>query len=277
MAAGGITHGSDDLSEEVEQLSLSDSKALQLKQEYEKEVFPSAAVEPISIIRKMWNTVLDHENGYINGDANTTYLVCTINGKSGRICIQSGDGTHAEKKLTDYLEAKYIATPNVTCTITVYINNSPCHMCAQKLKEFLQKFENIELVLYVTHLYKIRRLSCQLNWVVSSQKNDRHMGYIDVNDYEKNYQGLKDLMNLGENRCRIDAFTEDVWKALHEVMDIVEELKQTMMTKYTKTPNEEHVRSRNREDLNITQDLTYLRKNSDPWQAIAKIKYYKTN
>lgn len=221
----------------------------------------------------MWDTVLDHERGYIEGHAKTTYLVCTINGEPDPICIKNKDGTHAEEELTVYLEAKYIATPNVTCTITVYINNSPCHMCAQKLKEFLQKFENIELVLYVTHLYNIRRLSCQLNWERSFQKKDRHMGYIDVNDYEKNYQGLKDLINLGENRCRIDAFTEDVWKALHGVMGIEEELKH----KYTKTTNGEDVRSRNREDLNITQDLTYLRKNSDPWQKIAKIKYYKTN
>lgn len=231
--------------------------------------------KPINIIRNIWDTVLDHERGYIEGHAKTTYLVCTINGEPDRICIKNKDGTHAEEKLTVYLEAKYIATPNVTCTITVYINNSPCHMCAQKLKEFLQKFENIELVLYVTHLYNIRRLSCQLNWEGTLHEKDKHMGYIRLENHENNYQGLRGLMNLEDNRCRIYAFTKDVWKALYEVMDISEELKQTMMSEYTKKTNGERVRSRESEDININLDLTYLQKNSDPWKKIAKIKYYK--
>lgn len=222
----------------------------------------------------MWNTVLDHEYGYINGLANTTYLVCTINGEPDRICIKNKKGTHAEEKLTDYLRAKYIATPNVTCTITVYINNSPCDKCAEMLNNLLQEFENIKLVLYVTHLYNIRRRSCQLNWEGNSQKKDKHMGYIRFENHENNYQGLRGLMNLEENRCRIDAFTKDVWKALYEVMVISEELKQTMMTEYTKTTNGEHVRSRESEDININLDLSYLQENSDPWKKIAKIKYY---
>lgn len=219
----------------------------------------------------MWNTVLDHEYGYINGLANTTYLVCKINGEPDRICIKNKEGTHAEEKLTDYLKAKYIATPNVTCTITVYINNSPCDKCAEMLNNFLQEFENIKLVLYVTHLYNIRRRSCQLNWEGSLRKKDKHIGYIRLEKHENNYQGLRGLMNLGENRCRIDAFTKDVWKALHEVMDISSELKKNMI-KYTEETN--GYISRKSEDSNIKLDLTHLQKYSNPWHEIEKIKYY---
>lgn len=220
----------------------------------------------------MWNTVLDHEYGYINGLAKTTYLVCTINGEPDRICKKNKEGTHAEEKLTDYLRAKYIATPNVTCTITVYINNSPCNKCAEMLNKFLQEFENITLVLYVTHLYNIRRKSCQLNWKGNSQKKDKHMGYIRFENHENNYQGLRGLLNLEENRCRIYAFTEDVWKDLHEVMNLSSELKKTMI-KYTEETN--GYRSRESEDNNIRFDLTHLQKYSNPWHGIEKIKYYK--
>lgn len=109
------------------------------------------------IIECMWKTVLDHELGYIKGLASTTYLVCTIDGVHEPI-IYNDRSSHAEVKLIIYLEKNYKGPMK----LTIYINNSPCASCAKLLKTFLEKNQNIQLILHVTHLYNIKRKSCKL-------------------------------------------------------------------------------------------------------------------
>lgn len=212
----------------------------------------------------MWDTVLDHRYGYANGLANKTYLVCKIDGVSIPIITENTTGTHAEKQLIIYLEKKKVAKNN----LTVYINNSPCAVCAEELQAYLEKNKGIRLTLYVTHLYNIKRRSCQLR--ANDKEKEGHMDYIDGDEHEANYQGLRDLMSLGSNRCKIEGFTKGVWSELHEVMGLTEDCKQRMK-KYD-TTNTTHDRSRKSEDSNIILDLVHVNEYSNPWHGIVKPK-----
>lgn len=219
----------------------------------------------------MWNTVLNHRYGYsdLGGKlARDTYLVCKIDTVPKPIIIENDKGgKHAEQILIDYLKNK---TP--TKKVTVYINNSPCAACADILKTYLEKNKGIHLTLYVTHLYNIKRKSCQDS---ADKKNEGHMKCIGNKEHEDNYQGLRDLMNLGDNRCKIEAFTEDVWRELHEVMGLTKDCKQRMKkydTKITDPKNKikSHDRSRKSEDSNIKRDLEHIEANADPWHGIPR-------
>lgn len=189
----------------------------------------------------MWNTVLNHGFGYSKAGGNlasNTYLVCKIDSMPKPIIKGNYKGIHAEKILIDNLKEM----PLLENSVTVYINNSPCADCAQILKTYLEQNEGIHLTLYVTHLYKIRRMSCKLR--AGAKENEGHMNYITENEHEANYKGLRDLMNLEDNRCKIEAFTEDVWRELGEVMGFTEYFQQK---KYgDKMAN--HDRSRKKED-----------------------------
>lgn len=238
MAKGGV----EELAEQFEnQLDLSDK-------------------QPIHVLDTMWNTVLDHKYGYsqIGGRlATKTYLVCKINSVPKPIIKENDKGTHAEQKLIDYLENKTTATTKVT----VYMNNSPCKDCAQKLKHYLKENDGIHLTLYVTHLYNIKRKSCQDR---AYKENESHIKYIGNDEHVANYKGLRDLMNLGDNRCKIEAFTEDVWRELHEVMGLTEDVQQRMTTYDTTNTKKSHDRSRKSEDINIKNDLFHLQANANP-------------
>lgn len=218
----------------------------------------------------MWNTVLNHGYGYseLGGSlAKTTYLVCKIDGVPEPIIKGNDEGKHAEKQLVDILKERRLLQKEVT----VYINNSPCAACANEFKDYLEENEDIHLTLYVTHLYNIRRRSCQDKAVT---QNERHMKNIDKDEHVDNYKGLRDLMNLEDNRCKIEAFTEDVWRKLHEVMGLTEDCQQRMImyaeTKITDHKNKakNHDRSRKTEDINIKNDLIHLKENADPWLGI---------
>lgn len=146
----------------------------------------------------MWNTVLNHGYGYseLGGSlAKTTYLVCKIDSVPKPLIKGNDQGTHAEEQLKNYLEQMKLPKNKVT----VYINNSPCADCAQILKDYLENNKGIHLTLYVTHLYNIRRMSCEMG----AKKNEGHMKFIKENEHEANYKGLRDLMNLEDNRCKI--------------------------------------------------------------------------
>lgn len=114
-------------------------------------------------------------------------------------------------------------------------------------------------------MYNIRRRSCQLR--AAAKENESHMNSIKENEHEANYQGLRDLMSLGGNRCKIEAFTEDVWRELHKVMGLNEDCQQRMKkydTKITymypeKNLIKSHDRSRKREDIYIKEDLIHLK------------------
>lgn len=121
------------------------------------------------------------------------------------------------------------------------------------------------MTLYVTHLYRIKRKSCQDR---ADKKNERHMDYIPPPEHEANYQGLRNLMSLGENRCKIEAFTADVWRELHEVMGLNEDFQQRITTYNTEDTTKSHDRSRKSEDVNVKLDLIHLQADVDPWHGI---------
>lgn len=215
------------------------------------------ALDKQTILDTMWNTVLNHKKGYDKSGgslASNTYLVCKIDTVPKPI-IQENDteGKHAEQNLIDYLENQTTATTKVT----VYMNNSPCKDCAGILKTYLEKNKGIDLTLYVTHLYNIKRKSCQ-------DSAERHIKYIRNTEHAANYERLRDLMNLGDNRCKIEAFTKDVWRELHEVMDLTEDFQQRITTYGTTNTMKSHDRSRKDEDSNIKRDLEHIEANADP-------------
>lgn len=220
----------------------------------------------------MWNTVLNHRYGYGGPGGNlaaTTYLVCKIDGEPETIIIRNQNGKHAEEQLVNNLEKMKLLKKK----ITVYINNSPCAACSQILKTYLEKNKDIHLTLYITHLYNIRRRSCQLR--ANDGKNEGHMNYITKNEHQANYKGLRDLMSLGGNRCKIEPFTEDVWRELHEAMGLTKDCQPKMIGYNTiitdpKNKAKNHDRSRKTEDINIKNDLIHLKENVDPWHGIKK-------
>lgn len=216
----------------------------------------------------MWGTVLDHESGYKQGLASTTYLVCTIDGVHKPIIFRNDTFEHAEDKLITYLNANYKGPMKMT----MYINNSPCASCAKSLKSFLEVNLNIQLILHVTHLYNIKRKSCKLRRDArKSELIERHIKCIQDKVHKKNYNGLRKLMSLGGNLCRIEAFTKEVWEALLAVMDIPEKYRKRVMGVYgLKLENND--RSRQGEDRRIRKDLNHIKLHSNPWLDIQENK-----
>lgn len=100
------------------------------------------------------------------------------------------------------------------------------------------------------------------------------MNFIKEDKHKANYQGLRDLMSLGDNRCKMEAFTEDVWRELYKVMGLTKDDVQQRMKKYnTKITDplntkKSHDRCRKIEDIKIKEDLIHLQKNVDPWYGI---------
>lgn len=208
----------------------------------------------------MWKTVLHHGRGYFEGLASKTLLVCRIDGVHDTI-TSCNDNLHAEYILINHLKTIY----NGPMKMTVYINNSPCAECAERLKNFLETNVNIQLILHVTHLYNIKRKSCKLR--ADAGKHENHMHYI--KDHENTYRGLRDLMSLGGNRCRIESFTKEVWEALLAVMNMSEESRKRIMRAYG-LKFEHYDRSRQGEDRRIRKDLNHIKSHSDPWHGINK-------
>lgn len=215
-------------------------------------------------IKCMWKTVLNHERGYMPSEslATTTLLVCTINGVHKPIITCNDSFGHAEDTLITYLKTNYKGPMK----LTIYINNSPCASCAGSLKDFLETNLNIQLTLHVTHLYNIIRKSCKLR--ADAGKAENHIKWI-REKHEKNYSGLRDLMSLGGNRCRIESFTKEVWEALLAVMDMSEESRKRIMRVYG-LKLENYDRSRQGEDRRIRKDLNHIKSHSDPWHDINK-------
>lgn len=92
------------------------------------------------------------------------------------------------------------------------------------------------------------------------------MNFIKEDEHKANYQGLRDLMSLGDNRCKMEAFTEDVWRELYKVMGLTKDDVQQRMKKYnTKITDplntkKSHDRCRKIEDIKIKEDLIHLQK-----------------
>lgn len=123
-------------------------------------IFHLAALDAVNdIIHKMWDTVLDHNNGYQQHLASSTYLVYEIEGMHNPGILKN-DTMHAEKQLISIIQGNFTAPLKII--IYIYINNSPCAECATSLKQFMVDNQNIKMVLYIAHLYNIKRRSCAL-------------------------------------------------------------------------------------------------------------------
>lgn len=198
----------------------------------------------------MYETVLDHGYGWTK--AMTTYLTCRINSEGNPLIIQnsplSQENKHAEKKLIDTINAM---DKSVIKKITIYINNSPCsssdHNCSGELIQFLNENPHIRLLLYVTNLYKIRRMSCI---------GELHNPLFYRKDYEDNFIGLKNLMEHG--RCEVMAFNYDIWSELLNIVPVSSYCKDNILSGYNIKWNT-HDRSREEEDNRIASDLMYIR------------------
>lgn len=214
-------------------------------------IFHLAAHDAVNdIIHNMWDTVLNHIDGYQQKLASSTYLVYIIEGmhKPGKLM---NDTMHAEKKMISIIQ-KTFTEP---LKIIIYINNSPCAKCALSLKTFLEGHQNIQMVLYIAHLYNIRRESCK-------RRDENHVRYISKANHEENYRGLRNLMSLGGNRCRIEAFTKKVWEDLL----VLTGMSTQMMSNYNRR-KEGYDRSRQNEDRRIKKDLNEIKRNPDPWKC----------
>lgn len=205
------------------------------------------------IIHTMWDTVLDHIRGYVEGLASTTCLVYTIEGMNKPGIIQNSSN-HAEDTLMYQL--RNFEGP---LKITVYINNSPCSNCANSLKKFLIEKQSIQMVLYITHLYNIKRRSCLLR----KGKREDHTEGVTEDVHVDTYNGLRGLMMLGGNRCRIDAFTKKVWEDLLNVTGQSTQI----LDNYTRR-KKGYDRSRQNEDRRIKKDLNGIKRTSNPMTYI---------
>lgn len=210
-----------------------------------------------TIIRRMWDTVLDHIYGYQSNIglriiplSSITYLVFVIEGINKPGILKNGN-YHAEAEL-EYILQSYRGP----LKITIYINNSPCADCAKSLKKFLEKNENIQMVLYITHLYNIKRRSCILR--EKNGKHEKHTEWVSDEVHDENYEGLRNLIMLRGNRCRIEAFTKKVWEDLLNVTG----LSTQMMNNYNRR-KKGYDRSRQNEDRRIKKDLNGIKKYSD--------------
>lgn len=213
-------------------------------------IFHLAAPDAVNdIIHKMWDTVLDHNNGYQQKLASSTYLVYKIEGmhKPG---ILKNDTTHAEKQLISIIQGNFTAPLKII--IYIYINNSPCAECATSLKQFMVDNQNSKMVLYIAHLYNIRRESCK-------RRDESHVTCIQKTIHENNYLGLRNLMSIGGHRCRIEAFNKKVWEDLLALTGISTQ----MMDNYNRRKNG-YDRSRQNEDKRIKKDLNGIKRNPDP-------------
>lgn len=210
----------------------------------------------------MYETVLNHK--YRDGkwkNAMTTYLVWNIDGyKDYKIIKNNGKGArnkHAEMCFIDEIsevvrktsmsksnKCKGTGGPKLLC-IMIYINNSPCSDCTKKLITFLEENKQVSLRFYVTNLYNIRRKSCK-------SSNEDHINKVKESDHKANSKGLKNLMQ--HKRCKIMAFTKDVWKKLLHIVAVSKRCKKQLLNDYDKK-TKGNDRSRKDEDEYIKDDL----------------------
>lgn len=181
------------------------------------------------MVEHMYETVLRHHRGDF-AKAQKVHLFCMINGKNNPLTLTNkrrGDGnTHAEELLINELENMIMEFQyfNDKLVVPVYISNSPCssndHNCAKKLRDFLEKYQNVELILYVTHLYKMFRASCA-----------EHPHKID-DDFYANTCGLWNLMQ--HKRCSVNSYDESVWGNLlnNEHLKFSEDVKNRLLREY---------------------------------------------
>lgn len=217
-------------------------------------------------------------------NASTTHLVCKVD-DDDPIIISNTPQNHAEANLIEELIQKgKVKRTNISgekditdwlkelsmnqtkkkpkdketkkITVTIYINNSPCSVCADKLINILESNVHVRLKLYVASLYYIMRRSCD---------EEYHNEYVPSDQHKSNFNGLKKLML--QLRCEIKAFTKDVWEELFNIVALSPEVKTELVDGYGHV-TDDNDRSRESEDNRIKEDLSYIR--ASPFERMQK-------
>lgn len=208
-------------------------------------------------IQHMYETVLNHDGAFQK--AKQVHLFCLPGDDDEPISFTNSPkrerNLHAEELLIDYLNKlkKRQKSPQHSSNMdmTVYINNSPCssvdHNCAMKLRNFLNENRHASLKLYITHLFKILRVSCE--------KNCHHQ--ID-DDYYANTCGLWNLIH--HKQCEVRAYDKAVWEELLKSgnFPFSRAVKRALLENYDVNLNNDYIkhnRSRKEEDQLIKKDL----------------------
>lgn len=180
----------------------------------------------------MCKTVLDHDNWE---RAKTTYLIAKIivDGEERILNLRNKRGIHAEMVLIKELKELNVSA------VTLYMNNSPCYQCATALIKYLDTNDDVKLTLFVTCLYRVKRMSCE-----------KHSKCI-----KKETENNKGLKNLKIHyRCTIKAFTIKAWKELLKLLEVSSKFRKQFWKEYYITQSK-FVRSRKEEDKYIRSDL----------------------
>lgn len=194
--------------------------------------------EKDNIIRDMYSTLLNHEHG-CEMERNA---ICRINSKGPPLILKKITGSDANE-----LMRKLNLVKSKLTTITIYINDSPRHYIVSLLIKFLNENPNIILILYVTNLKKIRRMSCIF---------EPHYGRVPSDTHEANVTGLQNLME--HSRCVVSAFSHAVWSELLSIVGVSKELESELLGRY-KDKLDKNDRSREEEDNRIRSDLVCIR------------------
>lgn len=214
------------------------------------------------IVKHMYETVLNHKGDFKR--AMEVHLFCITSDEEEPICVtnspKSLGNKHAEELLIKTLEEKQILkatqSSDAKLAITVYISNSPCssfdHNCAKKLRDLLEKYENVSLTIYVTHLYKILRLSCE---TVCKHNID--------DDFYANTCGLWNLKH--HKRCNVRPYDKTVWKHLlnNKHIPFSEKVKKDLMDNYDAI-------LKNRDKTGYASDINYDRSRMEEDQLTKK-------
>lgn len=214
------------------------------------------------MVKHMYETVLNHKGDFKR--AMKVHLFCITSDEEEPICVtnspKSLGNKHAEELLIKTLEEKQILkatqSSDAKLAITVYISNFPCssfdHNCAKKLRDLLEKYENVSLTIYVTHLYKILRLSCE---TVCKHNID--------DDFYANTCGLWNLKH--HKRCNVRPYDKTVWKHLlnNKHIPFSEEVKKDLMDNYDAI-------LKNRDKTGYASDINYDRSRMEEDQLTKK-------
>lgn len=196
-----------------------------------------------AMIRHMYETVLNHVEGWEL--TKKTFLICRINSDLTPVVKEHTQNHHAEQLLLMDLEQRTDLR-----TVTIYMNNSPCSSpqqnCSLELISFLNRHVNVYIDVYVTNLYRVRRVSCV---------GERHNNYS-YSDESRYAIGLRNLML--HNRCRILAYNEEAWIDLLNFANASGGLRSDLLERY-ETQRDNHDRSRKEEDDRIRTDFLYIR------------------
>lgn len=213
-------------------------------------------------VKHMYETVLNHKGDFKR--AMQVHLFCITSDEEEPICVtntpKSWGNKHAEELLIKTLEEKQILkatqSSDAKLAITVYISNFPCssfdHNCAKKLRDLLEKYENVSLTIYVTHLYKILRLSCE---TVCKHNID--------DDFYANTCGLWNLKH--HKRCNVRPYDKTVWKHLlnNKHKPFSEKVKEHLLDNYDAI-------LKNRDKTGYASDINYDRSRMEEDQFTKK-------